>query len=286
MWRFGHELFLEVIGLPSVYAHFRFGDQAAKTLPEPLRRSIQRFPQLFSLGVHGPDFFFFYQPLFSTQMGSLGGWFHALTGREFFQRAVLHWKDNPSEGATVYLYGVLCHFALDSACHPLIESASAGKTPGHTELETEFDRVLLTRDGKVPAYRQNLGKRVKLTWGECVTISGFYPPATPYTVRRSVRMMAAVCRIMTMNNRKLLQAIFRLGGEYASQMVMYSRPNHRCAAYIPQLDGLYAQALERLPGMAAQLDAYIRQGTPLGAEFDVNFNGEETILHNTEERVQ
>ncbi len=261
--------------MPSVYAHFRFGDQAAKTLPEPLQRSILRFPQLFSLGVHGPDFFFFYQPLFKTQMGSLGGWFHNLTGREFFQRAVLHLKDSPSEGATVYLYGVLCHYALDSACHPLIVAATAGKAPGHTELETEFDRVLLTRDGKVPAYRQNLGKRLKLTWGECVTVSGFYPPATAYTVRRSVRLMAMVCRMMTMKNRELLQFIFNLGGEYASQMVMYSRPNHRCASLIPQLDALYAQALERYPSMAAQLTDYIEHGTPLGPAFDANFSGEE-----------
>ena len=55
--------FGEVMNLPSIYAHFRFGDQAAKLLPEPMQRSIARFPQLFSLGVHGPDFFFFYQPL-------------------------------------------------------------------------------------------------------------------------------------------------------------------------------------------------------------------------------
>lgn len=260
--------------MPSIYAHFRFGDQAAKLLPEPMRRSIARFPQLFSLGVHGPDFFFFYQPLFKTQMGSLGDWYHGLTGREFFQRAVHHLADNPSEGAKVYLYGVLCHYALDSVCHPMINAATAAGNPVHTELETEFDRVLLTKDGRVPPERQYLGRRLKLTWGESVTVAGFYPPATVYTVRRSVRLMAAATRLMTMKNRRLLQAIFNLGGTYASKMVMHQRPNRRCSALIPQLEELYEQALERFPMMAAQLEAYLKDGTPLGAEFDANFEGE------------
>lgn len=261
--------------MPSIYAHTRFGRQAAKLLPEGMRRSIQRFPQLFDLGVQGPDFFFFYQPLWKTQMGSLGGWFHKLSGREFFQRAALHYGDAPSEGALVYLYGALCHYALDSRCHPLILRATAGKTPGHMELETEFDRVLLSRDGKEPPYRQNLGKQLRLTWGECVTVAGFYPPATAYTVRRSIHVMAAVCRVMTMKNRRLLHSIFRLGGEYGGQMVMYTRPNHRCAQLIGQLDALYDQALADYPVLAAQLSAHLAGGAPLGPEFDANFSGYE-----------
>ena len=260
--------------MPSIYAHFRFGDQAAKLLPESMRRSIARFPQLFSQGVHGPDFFFFYQPLFKTQMGSLGDWYHGLTGREFFHRAAHHLADNPSEGAKVYLYGVLCHYTLDSVCHPMINAATANGNPVHTELETEFDRVLLTKDGRVPPERQYLGRRLKLTWGESVTVAGFYPPATVYTVRRSVRLMAAATRLMTMKNRRLLQMIFNLGGEYASKMVMQQRPNRRCSALIPQLEDLYEQALEQFPTMAAQLEAYLKDGTPLGAEFDADFNGE------------
>ena len=254
-------------------------------LPEALQRSISRFPQLYNVGLHGPDFFYFYQPLFRTQIGSLGDWFHNLTGTEFFERAVRHLADAPSEGARVYLYGVLCHYVLDSVCHPLIVSATAGKTPGHTELETEFDRELLTRDGKIPAWRQYLGRRFRLTWGECVTVAGFYPPATAYSVRRGFFMMSAVNRLTTMKNRRLLQAILNLGGEYGRQMVMHSRPNHRCTALISQLDALYGEALSRYPGMAEQLTAYIENGTPLGESFCGNFSGEPPKEQQTEERT-
>ena len=85
--------------------------------------------------------------------------------------------------------------------------------------------------------------------------------------------MAAVCRVMTMKNRRLLHSIFRLGGEYGGQMVMYTRPNHRCTQLIGQLDALYDQALEDYPVLAAQLRAHLATGAPLGPEFDANFSG-------------
>ena len=167
--------------MPSIYAHSRFAQQAAGTLPEHLQLSVKRFRQLYDVGCYGPDFFFFYQPLFKTRMGQLGRQYHRMTGKEFFEGAAEHLRQAPSEGGQAYLYGVLCHYVLDSACHPLIRSVSAEGCPGHTELETEFDRHLLTKDGRVPAHRQNLGRNLRLTWGGCVTVSGFYPPATAYT---------------------------------------------------------------------------------------------------------
>lgn len=260
--------------MPSAYAHFRFGDQAAQTLPEALQNSIQRFPQLFSVGMHGPDLFYFYQPLFKTRMGNLGDRYHNLTGKEYFQRAVEHWKEAPSEGGTVYLYGVLCHFVLDSICHPMVVKVTAGGAPMHVELETEYDRILLTRDGKTPPHRQYLGSRLKLTWGECDTVAGFFPPATTSVIHRCVHNMALAYRVLSTKHRKLLQTVFKLGREYATQIIMHTRPNRRCAEYIPQLDALYAKALERYPVMAEELAAYIDHGTPLGEDFNANFSGE------------
>lgn len=259
--------------MPSIYAHSRFAQEAAKQFPEELQRSIRRFPQLFQFGAQGADFFFFYQPLFSTKIGNLGGWFHDLTGQEFFQRAALHYADSPSEGAKVYLYGVLCHYALDSRCHPLIVQASAEKAPGHTELEVELDRILLARDGKNPPYRQDPAQELHLSWGESTTVAGFYAPASPYAVRRSVRIMALVYRVLAMKNRRLLQRFFRLGGEYGGQMVMGTHTNRRCAAFIPALEAMYTQALEEMPNLTSQLEGLLSHGAPLGEEFAPNFSG-------------
>lgn len=254
--------------MPASYAHHRFGQLAFSEMPEEVRRKISHFRQLYDVGQHGPDLFFYYQPLFHTKMGELGGKYHAVSGREFFETAAARLREAPSEGAEVYLYGVLGHYALDSLCHPLVRSVASEGKIGHTELETEFDRHLLTVDGKEPPHLQNLGKHMRLTWGECVTVARYYPPASAYTIRRSVRHMAWVNRALAARNREALEAVFRLGGKNASEMVMYPRPNHKCVPLLPQLTNLFEEALAQYPEMVNQLSACIHGQAPLGEHFD------------------
>ena len=41
--------------MPAIYAHLRFGEEVAKTLPAPFTELIKRFPEAFHLGTQGPD---------------------------------------------------------------------------------------------------------------------------------------------------------------------------------------------------------------------------------------
>lgn len=257
--------------MPSSYAHYRFGVWGYSQLPEEIRKTVQRFRQLYDVGLHGPDLFFYYQPLFHTKMGNLGHTYHAVNGREFFEAAAARLRENPSEGATAYLFGLLCHFALDSSCHPMIRATAAEGKAGHTELETEFDRHLLALDGKNPPHTQNLSGHMKLTWGGCVTVSEFYPPATAYTIRRCILTMALVTRVLASKNRDLLQRVFSIGGTKSAEMVMYPRPNHKCVQLIDPLMQHYEEAQQRFASMAAQLAAAIHGEVPLGAEFDCTY---------------
>lgn len=255
--------------MPASYAHDRFGAMAFATLPQDVKRTVQRFRQLYDVGLHGPDLFFYYQPFFHTRMGALGTKYHRNSGRAFFETAAARLREAPSEGAKAYLFGVLAHFALDSACHPLVcRTAKEGKI-GHTELETEFDRHLLTLDGKEPACNQDLGTKMHLTWGECVTVSQFYPPATAYTIRQSVIHMRLVNRVLAMKNRQLLRKGFSLGGE--AEMVMTELPNTNCMHLDKVLTELFDGALARYPEMARQLKEHIEKQSPLGADFAVDF---------------
>lgn len=257
--------------MPSTYAHYRFGTLAVPALPEEIQRSVQRFRQLYDVGLHGPDLFFFYQPLFQTKMGALGRQYHAMTGTQFFEKAVQQLHQAPSEGAQVYLYGVLGHYALDSVCHPLILKTAAEGKLGHVEIETEFDRYLLAADGREPPHLQRRARHVRLTWGECVTVSHFYPPASAYTVRHSVRHMVLTDWLLAAKNRETLPRLLRLGGPNAVQMAMYTRPNHSCAVMNEPLEALFHQALERYPRMAEQLQSHFFTGVAFGPEFEAAF---------------
>lgn len=257
--------------MPASYAHHRFGNMAIPELPEEVRDKISRFRRMYDVGQHGPDFFFYYQPLFHTRIGELGHTYHMMKGREFFEAAASKIREKPSEAAEAYLYGVLGHFALDSVCHPMVRAAADRGEAGHTELETDFDRHLLVMDGKHQPHLQDLGRHMRLTWAECDAVSRFYRPATAFAVRRSVTTMAVINRMLAIRNRKLLEAVLHLGGKSASEMVMYPTPNRNCVKLLKPLMERYHEAAARYPGMAYQLAAHIREKKALGTEFDVNF---------------
>ena len=134
--------------MPANYAHYRFGKQLLSGMCPNDRRSIQRFRRLYDMGLHGPDIFFYYNPLIKTATGQLGGVFHAQSGQEFFARVC---AQAGSEAGRVYLLGLLGHYCLDSLCHPYVEKKDADGSARHVELESEFDRYLLEADGVAPA---------------------------------------------------------------------------------------------------------------------------------------
>ena len=92
--------------MPANYAHYRFGKQLLSGMCPNDRRSIQRFRRLYDMGLHGPDIFFYYNPLIKTATGQLGGVFHAQSGQEFFARVC---AQAGSEAGRVYLLGLLGH---------------------------------------------------------------------------------------------------------------------------------------------------------------------------------
>lgn len=253
--------------MPSAYAHYRFGREVLSQLPRDLSRMLQRFPQLYNMGLQGPDFFFYHNPLMHTATGALASHFHSQSGKEFFENCLKTLKANPSEGARAYLYGVLGHYCLDSVCHPFVKEIAGEGKIGHMELETEFDRFLFEQDGKLPADTQSMARLLKLTRGECVTVAQFYPPTTPGAVNASVRHMAWVDRLATAKNRKLARKLMGVGGEVGSQMVKTQFANETCGHLDEPLLALYKEALGKYPSLAEQLTEAMEKGAPLDDAF-------------------
>ncbi len=261
--------------MPSTYAHYRFGKTLLAALPGDVRRTILRFPQLFEVGLHGPDIFYYHAPLLKTNAGFLGIKFHEQTGQAFFLRVCRAIRLERSEAALSYLYGVCLHYCLDSTFQSFVgeQAALLGIPAG--EIETEFDRFLLESDGKVPPCSQDLSAHLKLTPGECETVAKFYPPATARNIRDSLRSMGVVLRLLTAPEgarRKVLEkGIDVIASEYRS-MIMTSGPNPRCASLDSPLLALYRTAEEKFPQMLSQLQSHITYNAPLGAEFDPAFS--------------
>lgn len=260
--------------MPAKYAHYRFGVEMLKAMPPEARRTVNRHRSLYDVGLHGPDLFFYYNPAMHTRIGDLGRKFHQQSGREFFTRVCKRHRLEPSESARAYLYGLLAHYSLDLSCHPLILRECALGKPGHVEIETEFDRYLLVRDGKTPPQYFDCSRHMSLTAGECAVAAGFYPGATPRAIRQCVGNMAAVTRLLAAPEG-LPRQVLELGMDTVARSFreyrMDAEPNPACAWLNEKLEERYRRAGALYPVLLRQITANLTCSVPLGREFDPIF---------------
>ena len=134
--------------MPSTYAHYRFGQEVLKELPNDIKKIIIENKELYDIGLHGPDLLFYYLPLKTNEINSIGYNMHEKTGKEVFDtfRKMMTSKKQINH-YLAYYYGFICHFALDATCHGYIEKRIHESGVSHGEIEVEFDRFLMIEDG-------------------------------------------------------------------------------------------------------------------------------------------
>ncbi len=260
--------------MPSSYAHYRFGVAALNMLPADTVRSVQRFRRLYDVGLHGPDLFYYYRPVASRGTGILGIKYHEQTGKNFFTRICRAIRMERSEAASAYLYGVLCHYVLDSTLHPYILETAEKNGVTHAAMETEFDRYLLELDCKLPPDGKRLTEHLQLTEGECDTVARFYPPATAKTVKGALATTIQVNRLITLPEgpgRKVLEKGLGLVAKELQGMLMSAKADPACAPLNEGLLQRYEEALSRFPEFLQQMQAHMTYGAALEEDFEKPF---------------
>lgn len=260
--------------MPSTYAHYRFGAAMLAAMPADAKRTVGRFRRLYDVGLHGPDLFYYHSPVLKGGVHPLGAKYHQQTGREFFQRVCRVARLENSEAATAYLYGVLCHYALDSACHPLVLEQAEKGPACHTAIEREFDRFLLEMDGKFPPESQDLSNHIRLTPGECETVSKFYPGTTARQIQQCLKLMSTTNKLVSVPEgarRTVLRSGMGLLGDEVVAMLMTTGPDPKCAALDPLLLENYQQAVDIFPELLRQLQAHMTYNGVFGEEFTKKF---------------
>ena len=260
--------------MPSTYAHYRMGVALLPTLPADVRRTIQRFRRLFDVGLHGPDIFLYYNPVLPTNIGALGVKHQSQTGQEYFQRVCRVARFEKSEASQAYIYGALCHYALDSVCHPFINEQANCGVATHGQIEVEFDRFLLEKDGKIPPESQDLSNHFHLTPGECATVAKFYPSATARQVQDSLRNMAYYLKLFAVPEgarRTVLRKSMEVLSLPARNMLMTTGANSQCAHLNEALMEKYDLAVTQFPELLSQLQAHLTYNGVLGENFTKTF---------------
>ena len=259
--------------MPSIYAHTRMGRRMLPGLDAEAGGCVRSHLHLYELGLCGPDFLYFHDPVTRDWIFDLANKVHHAPGRDFFTPAVRQLRLQPDEGAKAYLYGVLAHFALDSICHPFIHQKADEGVAGHMEMETEFDRWLLERDGcRCPCTRRT-ADHLTVSAPDAQRIARFYPPMTPKLIQRSFRNYRVLLGLCAADAHSLRRRLIASGlfSDKARQAMMLPAANPRCKTLTPELHARDLQAERCFPELLSQLQALLHRGIPLGEAFDRDF---------------
>ena len=257
--------------MPASYAHYRFGKLLLPQLPPSVRQCIGRFRRMYDLGLQGPDIFFYVPPLPGTSLGTLGKEYHKTPGTDFFTAACAAAE---TEAARAYLYGLLAHYCLDTLCHPFVNRMDKTGEAPHIPLEAEFERYLLALDGIAEPHRYDHSRFLKVTRGESMTISTFYPPATGAQVHGSIRSMALSLRFLAGKDRQTRETLLQKLKPSLCGFFIPSEPVTAWARMDSELLARFNRGLKLYPQMLQQLQAHMAGGDPLGEEFATDFSGQ------------
>ncbi len=255
--------------MPTTYAHYRFGKSVLKKMTEKQQACIQRNRKLYDLGLHGPDVLFYYKALKKNPVNQRGFATHDRTGAEVFAQGaeVLNsLEGRQKDAARAYLYGYLCHFALDSNCHPYVEEMVRAVGLTHSKIEAEFDRFLMEKDGLDPLRIRPTGHLAIWSFGKraayarCMAL--FFPGITAVQAEKAIRSIRFYCDLLGLRGpaaRRLLVRLMRWirCSENMRDMVILPEKEEACRVLNYQLTLLYRKAISEAAALAANLDAYM-----------------------------
>ncbi len=256
--------------MPSVYAHYIFGKEVLKHLNGEVKNLIEENKELYSIGLHGPDICFFYRPLLiGNRITRMGSRLHNENALPFFQAAREKIK-NPEEMA--YILGFICHFMLDSECHPYINANAEKGIAEHFKQESDFDRYLLCKEGKNPI-RENLTGHIFATKKNAALIQPFFSEATEKIIWKSLDYMISTTKKLqapTKLERALLKGAFHLTGQYKklSGLLMPEKPDLECIQTSQWLEKKLFQAVK--PSTVIVQEYY--EGRCSNAPLNIRFN--------------
>lgn len=263
--------------MPTTYAHYRFGETVRKRLPESVQNRINNNKELFHLGVHGPDHFFYYNPLRKTKIGMIGTKIHEEPAKKFFTKAarIIH-KCSDKDAHLAYVYGYLCHFTMDYVCHGYISEQMEEKGLSHYEIEAEYDRRLLIMDGYDKPVQVCVTGHLHPSMDNARIIADFYDGVSEKQVNRSLKGMLLYLNLLRAPHKTLRKLLFlgmKAVGMYKSMggLVMNYEENPECSETTDELVKRFDEAVELAIPLITEYERYVKQGGVLPDTFCYNF---------------
>lgn len=259
--------------MPATYAHYSFGHEVLKLLDENIQKTINRNVDLYNIGLHGPDILFYYKPLKSNHVNRTGYGLHKLAAGAFFENARQRINCcHDCEAALAYISGFICHFILDSQCHPYIRQKESVELT-HSSIETEFDRLFMLKNNLNPTtFRPT--SHIKPNLHNAEVISVFFDDISKEEILKALKDMKFYLNFLVAPGRlkrSLITSGLKVSGNYSmTGLMMCYEPFEACKEVNEVLYDLYVKAVEPTAGLIEEYCKNIKSSERINERFSRN----------------
>ena len=258
--------------MPTTYAHWNFGQDCYNTMPSKYQEIINKYRNLYDLGVHGPDIFFY--DLKNSDVSHYGHMLHTRPAKELFESFKQSYEAHEEKEPMIsYLLGFLSHFTLDCYCHSYVFRKTDVSKVSHNKIESEFDSYLMMRDGKDPNKVNRAESLCPDEFSDKI-ISYFFDKSIKqieYCTRMQVKVIEFT-RCKTKLKRSALKKVLNImnKSDYAD-LICDDDEFELCKDSNLRLLKLKDKSLKMFPILMNSLLGYFEGKNELDKEFDHNF---------------
>ncbi|MDD3403044.1 MAG: zinc dependent phospholipase C family protein [Hespellia sp.] len=276
--------------MPSTYAHYRMGQEIKRMITGNEKTIIKNYSDLFNIGLHGPDILFYYKPLRTNKINSIGYGMHEKPGYEFFEHAAsVIQKNECSQAHMVYVYGMICHFALDVTCHGYVDEKIRQSGVSHGEIEVEFDRELMVMDGLDPV-RHKLTNHIVVNHETAGVIRDFYDGVTAGDIYKALEGMKFYNDLLLAPSkikRKCIYTLLKVSGNYQEMhgLIVNYKKSEKCEDSTRRLMLLYEGAKHLAVRLIREYRKYLLKEGELDFTYQYTFGSKLVKKDEKEERI-
>lgn len=262
--------------MPALYTHDRFGTLVTREARGDLKQIILKHNLQFRTGLQGPDPLFFYKAYSGNRVRRYGTYLHEVSALPFLRHAAsIIRKTGRDTKEYAYLLGYICHFVLDSECHPYVDEAMNETGVGHLQIESEFEKYLLRSENHDPI-KYPLSDMMADDLATAEAMDPFYPSISLQELHTSLRYYKFVKWLFHAESplrEHITNQILKLTGKYDSMRgLMHALKDiPECEESNLELERRFDHAVELAAELLEDFDAYVMYGIKLPDRFDRNF---------------
>lgn len=262
--------------MPSQYAHNKFGKLVIPNLHPFMKSVIKKYPRAFRIGLQGPDFLFF--NLTHKNVYHLGQDLHHMDAYGFMEHAIHVIREfGLNSPQYSYIMGFICHFVLDSSCHPYINKFMKSTGCGHVEIEGDLENLIMSSENLAPEFYP-LYKLVPTDFDTAFAMSPFYKGISILTIQDSLIWMKRLKKLFVApsdSKRKLINFGFHASFHYdkLNGHMVLPHANEKCRKETIMLYDILKLSVDDAVKLINNFTLSLNKISMLSNEFHRDFSG-------------